>query len=338
MERKALMGAALFLSLLTLVPGMLFSQDKTDVEREKETAALTAASKQYILLKCRQWEMENSISYAYYSANQIYLQSFAILDPVFLTLGEFGVKSARRNIVTYNFANRYGLTDNLQVELNAPFVYRHDTLSVLGSVSTSQSEETLNKAGLGDVSVGFSYQPLSETDRRPGVIVSLAYKSDTGKSPYKINTSTQLPTGTGYQSIKGGVSVIKSVDPVVVFGGFSYAYNFAVGGINQTVTAADGSTGTLNSVRPGDTLSMNMGLAYALSYKFSMNFQFQEDYTLSTKANGKKVADTTLNSAVMRIGAGWSLTPKMSLNVNVATGLTSDSPDFILEVRLPILF
>jgi hypothetical protein len=97
MERKALRAAAIVLSLLTLVPGLLFSEDKTDAERDKQAAvqaaALAAASKQYILLKRGQWEVENGISYAYYSANQIYLQSFALLDPVFLTLGEFGVKS-----------------------------------------------------------------------------------------------------------------------------------------------------------------------------------------------------------------------------------------------------
>jgi hypothetical protein len=222
--------------------------------------------------------------------------------------------------------------------VNVPFIYRHDTVSVLGSVSTSQSEETINKAGLGDVSAGFSYQPLSETGSRPGLIVNLAYKADTGKSPYKIDTMKQVPTGTGYKSIKGGVNLIKSIDPVVVFGGLSYAYNFAIGGVNQTVTASDGSTGTLNSVSPGDTITMSLGLAYALSYKFSMNFQFEQDYTLDTKANGKKVANTNLNAGLLRIGAGWSLTPTMSLNVSIANGLTSDAPDFILEVRLPMVF
>ncbi len=339
MGRKALMCAALCVLLsLALVPGVAFPDEKTDAERDKEAAALTAASKQYILLKQGQYEVENSLSYAYYSANQIYLQSFAILDPVFLTLGEFGIQSARRSIFTYNLANRYGITNNLQFDLNVPFVYRHDLISILGTPSGSQPEQTINRAALGDVSAGLSYQPLSETDSRPGVVVSLAYKSTTGKSPFKGDPTRDLPTGTGYQSIRAGVNVIKSIDPVVVFGGLAYAYNLPVGGINQTVTAVDGTTGVLRNVKPGDTMTMILGLAYALSYKFSMNFQFQEDYTLSSKANGKTATNTTLNSALFRVGTGWSLTPRMSLNVNVATGLTSDSPDFIVEVRLPILF
>ncbi len=337
MGRKALMGAALAMLLsLTLAPGWLFCQESvTEMDREKEAAALTAASKQYVLLKQGQWEVENDVSYAYYSTNQIYLQSFAILDPVFLTLGEFGVQSAKRSIFTYNLAGRYGITNNLQAEVDVPFVYRHDLLTVVGA---SAPEQTLNRGDLGDVSAMVSYQPLSETDKWPGVVVSLAYKSTTGKTPFSGNATTNLPTGTGYQSVKGCVNVIKSIDPVVVFGAFGYAYNLPVGGINQTVTAADGTTGLLRSVNPGDTMTLNLGLAYALSYKFSMNFQFQEDYTFSSKTNGKMAANTTLNSALFKVGTGWSITPRTSLNVNLATGLTSDSPDFVLEVRVPILF
>ncbi|OPY70908.1 MAG: hypothetical protein A4E57_00223 [Syntrophorhabdaceae bacterium PtaU1.Bin034] len=335
MKRKALMGAALAL-LLTLVPEIVFSEAKTEMERQKEAAALIAASKQYVLLKRNQWEIENSLSYSYYSANQIYLQSFAILDPVFLTLGEFGIESARRHIFTYNLASRYGITRNLQMDVNFPFVYRHDLITIVGS-SSSDSERTLNKAALGDISFGLSYQPIAETASAPGLVLNLAFKSESGKSPFNIDPKKELPTGTGYPSIKGGVNLIKSIDPVVVFGGVSYALNMSKGGINQTVTSTEGTTGILRSVDPGDTLSFNMGLAYALSYKFSLNFQFQQDYTFSTKANGRTAPNTELNSAMMRIGAGWSLTPRTSLNVSVATGLTTDSPDFTVEIRIPIL-
>jgi hypothetical protein len=339
MKRKTLRGAALALLLCALVPAVVCSEERSNVERQKEAAALIAGAKHYVLLKQGQWEAENSVAYSYYSANQIYLQSFAILDPVFLTLGQFGIESARRHIFTYNLASRYGITDNLQIDTNIPYVYRHDRISVTGSTSSSsQSERTLNKSGLGDISFGLSYQPIAETNEKPGLILNLAYKSETGKSPFDItDTSKELPTGTGYSSIKGGVNVIKSIDPVVVFGGVAYALNMAKGGINQTVTSASGSTGVLRNVNPGDTLSFNMGLAYALSYKFSLNFQFQQDYTFTTRANGSDVSNTTLNAAMMKFGAGWSLTPRLSLNISVAMGMTTDAPNFVVEGRLPII-
>jgi len=226
MTSKTLTGAALILSLLmvTVVPVTVLSAESTGIEREREAAALAAASKQYILLRKGQWELENSIAYAHYSANQIYLQSFAILDPVFLTLGQFGVQQAKRDLFTYNLASRYGLLNNLQLDVNVPYVYRHDLITTTGSVAGGQPDTTLDRNSLGDVSLGVSYQPVSETEDRPGVIVTAAYKSVTGKSPFKIDPTTELPTGTGYQSVKAGVNAVKSIDPIVVFGGFAYAY------------------------------------------------------------------------------------------------------------------
>jgi hypothetical protein len=346
MMRRALRGAALVLLLVLLLPEVAFSEEAVSTEgekvaanadREKEAAALAAASKQYILLRRDQFEVENSIFYSHYSANQIYLQSFAILDPVFLTLGQFGIQSAKRDIFIYNLAGRYGILENLQLDVNLPYVYRHDLITTTGSGANGVPDTTLDRNSMGDISAGLSYQPISETDSRPGVILTMAYKSATGKSPFKIDPATDVPTGTGYQSIKGGVNLIKSVDPIVVFGGMAYAYNMPLGGLNQTVTSVTGATGTLRSVRPGDTVTLNIGLAYALSYKFALNFQFQQDYTFSSVANGRRVPNTVLNSALLKIGAGWSLSPNMALNISVAAGLTTDSPDFILEIRLPLI-
>ncbi len=338
MTRRALKRAALILLLLFSLPATVFSEQAANAEREREAAALAAASKQYILLRKGQFEIENAITYSHYSANQIYLQSFAILDPVFLTLGQFGIQSSKRDIFIYNLASRYGIRENLQLDINLPYVYRHDLVTTSqGSAGSGQPDSTLDRNSMGDISAGLSYQPFSETDSRPGMIFTAAYKSSTGKSPFKIDPTTDVPTGTGYQSIKGGVNLIKSVDPIVVFGGFAYAYNMPLGGLNQTVTSLTGTTGTLRSVRPGDTVTMNIGLAYALSYKFALNFQFQQDYTFNSVANGRRVPNTVLNSALLKIGAGWSLTPKMALNVSIASGLTTDSPDFILDIRIPLI-
>ena len=114
MTRRALKRAALILLLLFSLPATVFSEQAANAERDREAAALAAASKQYILLKKGQFEIENAITYSHYSANQIYLQSFAILDPVFLTLGQFGIQSSKRDIFIYNLGGRYGIRDNLR--------------------------------------------------------------------------------------------------------------------------------------------------------------------------------------------------------------------------------
>jgi hypothetical protein len=327
--------AAVLLSDIAFAQDMTLTNGKT--EEDKKLEALIGA-KQYILLKGGKFELENSAAYSYYSANQIYLQSFAILDPVFLTLGQFGIETARRHIFTYTLSGRWGITDNFQIDVNAPFIYRHDRISIIGARAGENPERTLDKAGIGDISAGISWQPIAEGPGYPAVLLNASYKSKTGKSPFEIDPREALPTGTGYESAKIGFNLVKSVDPVVVFGGAAYAFNLKETGINKRLTAPDGTTGVLESVDPGDTMSFHMGLAYALSYRFSINFQYQQDYTFTSEVNGRKAPNTTLNSAMFKFGTGWSLSPTTSLNVGIATGLTRDAPDYIVEFRLPIAF
>ncbi len=98
----------------------------------------------------------------------------------------------------------------------------------------------------------------------------------------------------------------------------------------------------MEKVEPGDTITLNAGMGYAVTYNFSLTAQFQYDYTLpsysTVDGNRTKVANSTLNVAQLKIGGGWALSKDKSVNVSLAIGLTSDSPDFVLEVRTPFKF
>jgi len=286
----------------------------------------------YVLLKKGTFELENDFQFTYNSSNQIFLDSFAILDPVFLTLGQFGIESIKRDIISDIVFLRYGITDYLQAEISVPFIYRHDQKAKV----EANKEDLIDEVGIGDISLTLSDQIFRETANKPAMIVNLSFKSDTGQSPYDIDLKNELPLGTGYYSIKAGANFIKSIDPSVVFGGFSYAYN-ASKDINQMVNGR-----ILQKVEPGDSISINGGLGYAISYNFSVNAQFQFDYTLSSYStvdgNRTKVSNSTMNVAQLKIGAGWALNKDKAINVSLGIGLTSDSPDFILEVRTPFKF
>jgi len=127
---------------------------------------------------------------------------------------------------------------------------------------------------------------------------------------------------------------------VVVFSGIAYSYNITTS-VNKQFCDDQGCA-FLQKVYPGNTLSLNLGFAYALSYNFSMNFQFSQDYTFPTKVmvNGSKnsVINSTLNSASLKIGTGWALSPKSSFNMGVSIGLTTDAPDYVMEIRIPYRF
>ncbi|WP_457644381.1 transporter [Persephonella sp.] len=322
-----------------------------DIERAKKALqkeaqpeeVLIQFERDYVLLQKNKLEVESSFSYVYYSANQIYLSSFAILDPVFLTLGEFGIKNARRHIFQYNISLRYGILRNLQFELSIPFVYRNERTSVIGTSTTGEKENISEERGFGDLSLSFSYQPIRETGTRPALITFLAFKTKTGKSPFDLDDPEKdLPTGSGYYAIRGGINLTKTIDPVVVFGGISYSYNMEEDVKKFYKSPTTGEVSRLDKINPGDTLSLSFGFAYALSYNFSLNFQYAQDYTFSTEStvNGIKstVPNSTLNSAILRIGTGWAISDRSSFNCSLSIGLTNDAPNYIIEFRYPYRF
>ncbi len=328
----------LFGAALLAFTTMSFPISQSDREAQEEARrALTQLEKDYVLLKKGQFEFEEMFTFTYYSANQIYLESFAILDPVFLAIGKFGIERARRHIFVNTFALRYGLLDNLQVDISVPFLYRYDRLSR----GEGTREQTIERADMGDISLGISLQPIRETHTRPALILNFGYKSKTGVSPYEIDPKEELPSGTGYESVRFSVSLVKGIDPVVVFGSFGYTYNIPEW-INQTVTSNLGST-TLERVYPGDSFNLGLGFAYALAYNFSLNVQFINTYIMHTfvKVKGlpkNRVPNSSFNTAMLKLGTGWSLTKTVPLNFSLYLGLTQDSPDYTVEVRIPVKF
>jgi len=92
-------------SLLSVITGVLCAAtgESGDLQKALSKEAqpkevLSHFERDYVLLKKGNFEFENNFSWTYNSANQIFLESFAILDPVFLTVGAFGVENIRRHI------------------------------------------------------------------------------------------------------------------------------------------------------------------------------------------------------------------------------------------------
>lgn len=339
MKKFGILMPLIFITSSIAFADMKEEAKKSIKEESQPQEVLIQFQRDYILLKRNQFEVENTFDYIYYSANQIYLNSFAILNPVFLTLGRFGIETAKRHIFVDNVSLRYGILDNLQFETTIPLIYRYELLS-----RTQSSEETTKKkGGIGDISFALAFQPIRESGKMPAIVTNISFKTKTGKSPFKVDDPNKdLPTGSGYNSIKFGINMIKSIDPVVVFGGIAYSYNMPTSVNRMICDSVSGGCAYLEKVYPGDTLSLNLGFAYALSYNFSMNFQFSEDYTFHTKvlANGSKrtVTNSTLNSASLKIGTGWALSDRSSINIGVSVGLTTDAPDYVLEIRIPYRF
>lgn len=275
----------------------------------------TLIERNALLLPPGKFQVEPSLTYAHASSNKITVRGFSIL-PI-LVIGEISTESVKRDIFIPALTLRGGIWKNLQGEFMIPTRFQYNRVS-----NQFGQDETTSTGGLGDIEGSLYYQLLYEKGAMPGLIAGFTAKSDTGRSPY--GTLTGL--GTGHWGLKTGLTAVKSADPVILFGGVNYAWN-----IKRDISG-------FGDVDPGDTVSYNLGAAIALNYQTAMNFQVEQDITGSVVMNGNTVPGSFTNNAIFKIGLIYSISKDLAVDVSGGIGLTEDSPDFTMELRVPYTF
>lgn len=287
------------------------SQDESS---KKAGDILSAAGREYTLLKKGSMSLEYSFNYSYFSGDVI--KDAAIVE-----------KRSNHNITNQLFIER-GVFDNLSVNLSIPFAYKYN------KVGTGAAQEATD---FGDVSIGTQMQPLKAGGDMPAMILSAGLTLPSGSSPYKIDPDTTLPTGSGFYSVNCGLSLSKTMDPLIAFGNLSYNYSFPASGLNQHWK--DGRN--LIGVDPGSSIGLAMGFGYALSYKASLNLSAQANYSNGNKYKFSSTAPSESGSSMsssFNIGTGWRVTPSRTISLKLGIGLTDSDPDFSFSIRVPFEF
>jgi predicted porin len=83
-------------------------------------------------------------------------------------------------------------------------------------------------------------------------------------------------------------------------------------------------------------INYSLGVAYALSEKVALSTAYEQKFFNRTKVNGVKQAETDITTASLLFGASYAYSPKTSLSFTVSIGLTPDSPDVQVSLRMPI--
>lgn len=298
------------------------TQKADDATTEKNLEEVFQASEnQYSLLKKGKVGLNYGIDYSYYRDSRIDIA----FDDSSSAITRFRIEEDAQHTFTNSLDLTYGVWDNLTFSASLPLVTKFDT------------ESSLNTTGLGDISLGFRWQPVPLKRGLPTTTLFGSLSTATGDSPYEINRRTSLSTGKGYYSFSGGASISKVADPVVLFASGSYAMSTKVNGLNQ----AQGSDRVLTSVQPGDTIGFSMGLAYALNYDVSVTGSFQQSYAFATQfgfEEGQEVETADQVSSSVNFSLGLRTNPKRIINLNVGFGLTEDSSDVTLGFSMPIDF
>jgi hypothetical protein len=291
------------------------------------------------------------LGYSHFDNARISLNGFLALDAIFL--GTISIDQIKSDVFTADPTIRYGVSDRLFVDANLPFLYRASNFRSGGAGGSASAlvESTVHDAGFGDFSIGASYRLLAETTRQPDVVVSARVKFPTGRHPFgvefvevensegNLQVPESLATGNGVYGASLGVAVLKTLDPLVVFGNLSYFRNFS-----RDFSDIDENVGDIpGRVDIGDAWQFGVGLAFALNDKSSISMSYSQRLVERTRLtpdgqDQRVVVGSQANVAIANFGATFSLSPRLALVTNVGIGLTDDSPDMSIAIRLPFRF
>ncbi|MDO9166649.1 MAG: acetate kinase [Rhodoferax sp.] len=296
--------------------------------------------------------LEPSLQYGYSSSNRVALVGYTIIPA--LLIGLIDVREVKRNTVTAALSGRFGITNRLELEARVPYVYRTDSNveREFGVGSAAANVFSASAMHVGDVELGARYQLNDGGVDKPFYIGTLRFKTRTGKDPFDVvtdcrqrcldNTSgtglpLDLPTGSGFSSLQAGLTVLYPSDPAVFFGSVTYTHNFSRDNVSRLVL--NGEREYLGTIAPGAVVGFNFGMGLALNEKSSFSLGYDHSSVGRTEMNGVVVAGSVRTQlATLLLGYSYRLSPKTTLNVSVGAGLTRDTPDVSLTIRLPMTF
>lgn len=202
---------------------------------------------------------------------------------------------------------RYGLAPGLEFDLIAPvFVHAEQEFNV-GTGTTTRAS-----SGVGDIAAALRYQIVSETGLRPSVILDVQGKSRTAGTSIR---------SSGNYNVGGGITLVKSIDPVVFFGRLGYTETLAYGGRNN-----------------GNIVNYSLGMGFSLNDRVAFNMQLTGAVVGRTQLRGQVIDGSSLEIANLLFSTTILATKKLILEPIVGIGLTDDAFDATIGLRIPYRF
>jgi hypothetical protein len=279
--------------------------------------------------------VEPSLQYSHSSSNRIVLVGYTIIPAI--TVGLIDTRAIESNTVVAALSLRYGITGRFEGEVKIPYVYRTDSATTQ-TVNSPVPDGVFNAEGhgLGDVEFGVRYQFTRPGDPGAILIGGLRAKSRTGRDPFHVPVSgqgegaggtglpTELPTGSGFWGLQGGITAVVPSDPAVFFGSVSYLWNFRR------------SIRTMGTIDPGDVIGVNFGFGVSLNERTSFSIGYDHSVVETTTLDGKRLGNSmTTQVGSLGLGVAYKWSEKTNLNVSLSAGLTEAAPDVQFMVRFP---
>jgi hypothetical protein len=259
----------------------------TDADDEELDRALerTLVQQGGLVLRRGTYEFEPQLSYSHWDPN----------------------RSSFRHELDSAVSLRAGLGWDTQLQVHVPYV----------NVTTSAGSAT----SIGDVDLAFSKQFARESQSGPGLVGSIGWVSRTGKN----ELDGTVPTGSGFNVLQGALTAVKRHDPMVFYGGLSYA-----SALSREISGA--------RISPGNILGVRAGGVLAVRPDTSINVGLNLGFAGTGSVNGQSVQNSDATIGSLQIGIGIVVTRTIMLNFSTDIRVTGAVPDYRLTASVPIRF
>ncbi len=233
-------------------------------------------------------------------------------------------QKSHTDLLEWGLGFRLGLPWESQVSIRIPVGLDYGAATFGGTANSNST-----RGGLGDVFIGLQKQVLHEKGMLPDVLLNIGYKANTGSTNLTATQVSTFPfgvgTGSGFNTISGGVTLLKRQDPLVFIGGLSYAHNFSstISGISQTL---------------GDSFTYRIQAVLAASPDTSLRIGWDMSFQQNGTVGGKTVPGSNQQISLVEFGVGSVLSAKWFMDASLGIGLTRDSPDFQAIISFPFRF
>ncbi|WP_312737363.1 transporter [Stenotrophomonas sp.] len=333
-----------------------YASTAAEAQQAKQEArrSVDDVKQQQAALFSRRFTLENSLTYARYDRKQLSLNGFLALDAIFL--GNIAIENVESDSLTYNLAARWGVSPNLTLNMDVPYLARRTVYQKggAGGAAAAIAQEETNGNGLGDISASANYRLFGERGWRPETVLTGGVTAPTGRAPYGLDWKVlerddddyirfavprEQPTGNGVWQANLGVSMVKTADPAILFANAGYIHSFPRG-----FDDLDTNPDTVNpgDVKLGGSVYFGAGVAFAFNERTSLSISFSDKISAraSTRFQGGqwvKVIGSDANAASLNLGVTYALNQHATMVTLLGIGLTPDAPDFTLSFKVPYM-
>lgn len=209
------------------------------------------------------------------------------------------------SVLTTALFGRVGVLNETEVYAGGSFHHLENRL-VAGTSDLTSSGRSL----FGDISLGVRRTLLREGAGRPDIIATFDAQIPTrDESPYVVG---------------GGLALVKSIDPVVLFAGSTYRY-----GLRRDLP--DGSRLT-----PGDAFAVSLGYGLALNDTIAVSTAASGVFTKA--AFTEDVTTGRAETFILRFALTSALARGLYIEPSVSIGLSGPGQSFTMGVTVPYAF